>query len=103
MAYDYVKGTNQTITMYCRNLDSTPVDITGKTITVDLPAADGLVIAKTGTVTDGPNGIFTLPLLAADNLLLALDIQIDVILTDGGSYNRIFPQIDGLSVTQKSY
>lgn len=100
--YTIVKGEDQVLTMYCRNSDSTPVDLTGGTINVDIPNDSGGVIAKTGTITDAADGIFTIPISDTDDFLIAQDIPLDIEVTISGNI-RIYPSVDGLSVLEKAY
>lgn len=99
--YELVKGEDRVLTMYCRNSDSTPVDLTGKTINVEIPLVSGTA-NKTGTIVDAANGEFTITIADTDNLLIADNIPLDIEVTISGSI-RIYPSVDGLSVLEKAY
>lgn len=100
--YQVVNGEDRVLTIYCRNSDSTPVDLTGATINVELPKANGTTVNKTGTITDAADGIFTITIADTDALLVAQNIPIDIEVTISGNI-RIYPSADGLAVLPKTY
>lgn len=99
--YHLIKGEDRVLTIYCRDANGDDVDLTGKTIGVELPLVSGTVV-KTGSIVDAPLGIFTITIADTDDLLIAQGIPIEVELTASGLV-RIYPQADGLDVFQKSY
>ncbi len=74
------RGTHQT-----SSTDTTPINITGFTITVTIKKG-ATTITKSGTVTSGTLGTYTWPIAAADTVSLAIgDGAIDIWRTDAGS------------------
>jgi len=100
--YQMYKGTDVILTLWAREVDATPVDLTGGTITVALPLVGGTSLVSTGTIVDAATGEFTISLADTANLTPALNIPLEVRIDYSGQL-KTYRIPDGLNVLVRSY
>lgn len=99
--YQVIKGENKVLTLYVVDEFTQPVDLTGRTVTVDLPLVSG-VVAKSATLVDAEAGIISISISDSDDLLVAQNIPLDVTSVNGGDV-KIYRLPDGLAVWTPAY
>lgn len=101
-AYQIFKGTDLVLTLWARDVNSNPVDLTGSTIGLALPLVGGTTVTLVGTIVDALTGEFTVPILNTTDLLPALNIPM-VVQLDYSGVKKEYEIPDGLSVLEKPY
>lgn len=82
-------GEDRVLTLYARDSSNLPANLTGKTVAFYVgkspwhPNSSQVLLTKTGTVTDAPNGVFTVPIAAADTKYRSGDYEHVSKTTDG--------------------
>jgi hypothetical protein len=99
--YQVIKGSDKVLTLYVVDEFTQPVDLTGRTVTVDLPLVSG-VVAKPATLVDAEAGIISISISDSDDLLVAQNIPLDVTSVNGGDV-KIYRLPDGLAVWTPAY
>lgn len=74
-------GEDRTLTLYARDASNVAASLTGKSVewlagrSPRYRDSTWPILTKTGTVTDAANGVFTVPILAADTAYMAGDYE----------------------------
>lgn len=100
--YQVIKGEDKTITLYVRDQFGEPVDLTGRTVDVELPLANGTTVVKSASLVAASEGIITITISDSDDLLVAQNIPLDVRSVLGGDV-KFYRLTDGLAVLPLAY
>ncbi len=101
-AYQVFKDETRTFTFYAREADSTPINLTGATVSLAAPLTLGTFVSLTGTIVDAAKGSYTVTVNpTTSSLLVGMNLPIYSVITLGG-VTRIVNIPDGLNVLERA-